>query len=132
MSLETSESLEKTIIQIAKNARRAARTMAAVSSNQKNQALIAIADLIKKNAAAIQAENAKDIDRARTNGLSPAMIDRLIISDKGITDMAEGLLFVAGLTDPVGSLSDASIRPNGLEIAKMRIPLGVKIGRAHV
>jgi glutamate-5-semialdehyde dehydrogenase len=118
-------SLEKTIIQIAQNARRAARTMAAVSSNQKNQALVAIADLIKENAPAIQAQNAKDIDRARTNGLSPAMIDRLTISDQVITSMAEGLLFVAGLTDPVGSLSDASIRPNGLEIAKMRIPLGV-------
>jgi len=125
MSLETSESLEKTIIQIAKNARRAARTMAAVSSNKKNQALIAIADLIKKNAVAIQAENAKDIDRARTNGLSPAMIDRLTISDKVITSMADGLTFVAGLEDPVGALSDSSIRPNGLEIAKMRIPLGV-------
>jgi glutamate-5-semialdehyde dehydrogenase len=118
-------SLEATIIQIAQNARRAARTMAAVSSNQKNQALIAIAKLIKENAPAIQTENAKDIDRARTNGLSPAMIDRLTISDQVITSMAEGLLFVAGLTDPVGSLSDASIRPNGLEIAKMRIPLGV-------
>ena len=99
--------------------------MAAASTNQKNQALVAIANLIKKNAVAIQAANAKDIDRAKTNGLSPAMIDRLTINDKGITSMAEGLLFVAGLTDPVGSLSDASIRPNGLEIAKMRIPLGV-------
>lgn len=118
-------SLETTIIQIARNARQAARAMAAVSTHQKNQALIAIADRIRKNAAAIQAENAKDIERARTNGLSPAMIDRLTISDKVITSMAEGLLFVAGLTDPVGSLSDASIRPNGLEIARMRIPLGV-------
>ncbi len=125
MSLETSASLEKMIVQIAKNARQAARTMAAVSSSQKNQALVTIAGLIKKNAAAIQAENAKDIDLARKNGLSPAMIDRLTISDKVITSMAEGLIFVAGLTDPVGSLSDSSIRPNGLEIAKMRIPLGV-------
>lgn len=118
-------SLETTIIQIAQNARNASRTMAAASTNQKNKALVAIANLIKKNAVAIQAANAKDITHAKTNGLSPAMIDRLVISDKGITDMAEGLLFVAGLTDPVGSLSDASIRPNGLEIAKMRIPLGV-------
>ncbi len=125
MSLETTESLENRIIKIAQNARRAARTMAAVSSSQKNQALVAIAGLIRENAAAIQAENAKDIDRARTNGLSPAMIDRLTISDGVITSMADGLTFVAGLTDPVGSLSDASIRPNGLEIAKMRIPLGV-------
>jgi glutamate-5-semialdehyde dehydrogenase len=125
MSLETRTSLEKTIIEIAQNARHAARTMAATSSNQKNQALVAIAGLIRKNAGAIQAENGKDIDRARTNGLSPAMIDRLTISDKVIAGMADGLTFVAGLADPVGTLSDASIRPNGLEIAKMRIPLGV-------
>jgi glutamate-5-semialdehyde dehydrogenase len=125
MSLENDISLEKTIVQIAKNARQAARTMAATSSSQKNKALVAIAGLIRKNAAAIQAENAKDIDRARTNGLSPAMIDRLTISDTVIAGMADGLTFVAGLEDPVGTLSDASIRPNGLEIAKMRIPLGV-------
>jgi glutamate-5-semialdehyde dehydrogenase len=125
MSLENNTSLEKTIVQIAKNARQAARTMAATSSSQKNKALVAIAGLIRQNAAAIQAENAKDIDRARTNGLSPAMIDRLTISDTVIAGMADGLTFVAGLEDPVGTLSDASIRPNGLEIAKMRIPLGV-------
>jgi glutamate-5-semialdehyde dehydrogenase len=125
MSLDTTESLENKIIKIAQNARHAARTMATVSTGQKNQALVAIAGLIRKNAAAIQTENAKDIDRARTNGLSPAMIDRLTISDKVIAGMADGLTFVAGLADPVGTLSDASIRPNGLEIAKMRIPLGV-------
>ncbi len=118
-------SLETTIIQIAQDARKAARTMAAVSSNQKNQALTAIAGLIRKNAAAIQAENTKDIEIAKTNGLTPAMIDRLTITDGVIDSMAHGLLFVAGLEDPVGSLSDSSIRPNGLEIAKMRIPLGV-------
>ncbi len=99
--------------------------MAAVSSNQKNKALLTIAEIIKKNAPSIQAENAKDIEIAKTNGLTPAMIDRLTITDKVIDSMAHGLSFVAGLEDPVGSLSDSSIRPNGLEIAKMRIPLGV-------
>ncbi len=117
--------METTIIQIAQDARKAARTMAAVSSNQKNQALVTIAGLIKKKGPAIQAENKKDIEQAIKNGLTPAMIDRLTITDAGIEGMAEGLLFVAGLEDPVGSLSDSSIRPNKLEIAKMRIPLGV-------
>ncbi|MCP4719700.1 MAG: gamma-glutamyl-phosphate reductase, partial [Desulfobacteraceae bacterium] len=117
MSLETSESLETIIIQIAENARKAARTMAAVSSNQKNKALVTIAGLIKKNAPAIQAENAKDIEQAKKNGLTPAMIDRLTITDNVIESMAQGLIFVAGLEDPVGSLSDSSIRPNKLEIA---------------
>jgi glutamate-5-semialdehyde dehydrogenase len=125
MSLETTGSLEDRIIEIAQNARKAARIMAAVSTRQKNQALAAIARRIKENAAAIQTENAKDIERARKNGLSPAMIDRLTINDTVITSMADGLTFVAGLADPVGSLSDSSIRPNGLEIARMRIPLGV-------
>ena len=82
-------SLETTIIQIAQNARNASRTMAAASTNQKNKALVAIANLIKKNAVAIQAANAKDITHAKTNGLSPAMIDRLVISDKGITRSEE-------------------------------------------
>jgi len=125
MSLETSESLETIIIQIAENARKASRTMAAASSNQKNKTLVTIAELIKKNAPGIQAENAKDIEQAKKNGLTPAMIDRLTITDNVIESMAQGLIFVAGLEDPVGSLSDSSIRPNGLEIAKMRIPLGV-------
>jgi glutamate-5-semialdehyde dehydrogenase len=123
-SLEN-QPLETTIIQIAKNARKASRTMAVIGSNQKNQALLTIADLIRKNAPSIQAENAKDIEQARKKGLTPAMIDRLTITDKVIEGMAEGLIFVAGLEDPVGSLSDSTIRPNGLEIAKMRIPLGV-------
>jgi glutamate-5-semialdehyde dehydrogenase len=118
-------SLETTIIEIAQNARKAARVMAAVSSNRKNQALVTIAGLIKENYAAIQAANALDIERAKANGLAPAMIDRLTITRGVIDGMADGLLFVAGLTDPVGSLSDSEIRPNGLEIAKMRIPLGV-------
>ena len=125
MSLKTTAPLETCIVQIAQDARKAARTMAAVSSNRKNQALAAMAGLIRKKAAAIQAANAKDIEHAKANRLSPAMVDRLTITGKGIDAMADGLLFVAGLTDPVGSLSDAAVRPNGLEIARMRIPLGV-------
>ena len=118
-------SLETIIIQIAQNAKKAARTMAALSSSQKNQALFTIAGLIQQNAASIQEENKKDIKQAEENGLSPAMIDRLTITQGVIDSMAEGLSFVANLEDPVGSLSDSSIRPNGLEVAKMRIPLGV-------
>ncbi len=118
-------SLETSIIKIAQNARKTARTMAAISSNQKNQALINIAGLIQQNAAIIQKENKKDIEQAEKNKLSPAMIDRLTITQGIIDSMAEGLSFVANLEDPVGSLSDSSIRPNGLEVAKMRIPLGV-------
>ena len=99
--------------------------MAGVSRARKDEALKAIAALIRAKAAEIQAENAKDVEAGKTNGLSPAMVDRLTITDKVIESMAGGLEFVAGLEDPVGSLSDSAIRPNGLEMAKMRIPLGV-------
>ncbi|WDP92027.1 MAG: glutamate-5-semialdehyde dehydrogenase [Desulfobacter sp.] len=118
-------SLENQIIDIAKSARAAARIMATLSSEKKNTALNAIADLLLKNKESIQGENAKDVVAGRENGLSAAMVDRLTITDKVLEGMAEGLRFVAGLDDPVGSLSDSAIRPNGLEMAKMRIPLGV-------
>jgi len=118
-------SLENQIIQIAKSARAASRITAALSSARKNTALNTIADLLIKNRETIQAENKKDVDAGRESGLSPAMIDRLTITDKVLSGMAEGLRFVAGLDDPVGSLTDSAIRPNGLEMAKMRIPLGV-------
>ncbi len=118
-------SLETQIIDIAKQARAAARIMATLSAAQKNNALFAIARQLKADKEVIQAENAKDVEKARVNGLSNAMIDRLTITDKVLNSMVEGLEYVAGLQDPVGTLSDSSIRPNGLEMARMRIPLGV-------
>ncbi len=118
-------SLENQIIEIAKQARAAARIMAALPAEQKNKALFAIARQLETDKDLIQAENAKDVAAARENGLSDAMIDRLTITDKVLTGMVEGLEYVAGLEDPVGTLSDSSIRPNGIEMARMRIPLGV-------
>ncbi|MCW8801252.1 MAG: glutamate-5-semialdehyde dehydrogenase [Desulfobacter sp.] len=118
-------SLENQIIEIAKQARAAARIMAALPAEQKNRALFAIARQLEKDKDVIQAENAKDVAAARENGLSDAMIDRLTITDKVLNGMVEGLEYVAGLEDPVGTLSDSSIRPNGIEMARMRIPLGV-------
>nr|WP_320017132.1 glutamate-5-semialdehyde dehydrogenase [uncultured Desulfobacter sp.] len=118
-------SLENQIIEIAKQARAAARIMAALPAEQKNRALFAIARQLEKDKDVIQAENAKDVAAARENGLSDAMIDRLTITDNVLDGMVEGLEYVAGLEDPVGTLSDSSIRPNGIEMARMRIPLGV-------
>ncbi|MFO7988480.1 MAG: glutamate-5-semialdehyde dehydrogenase [Desulfotignum sp.] len=113
------------IVDIATAAGNAAKIMAAVPRKQKDAALTAMAGRLKKNTDVIRKENAKDVAAARKNGLSFAMIDRLTITDTTITAMAEGLTYVAGLDDPVGTLSDSSIRPNGLETARMRIPLGV-------
>ncbi|PIE62695.1 MAG: glutamate-5-semialdehyde dehydrogenase [Desulfobacter postgatei] len=118
-------SLENQIIEIAKQARAAARMMATLPATQKNSALFAIARQLEQDKEIIQAENAKDVAAARKNGLSDAMIDRLTITDKVLDGMVEGLEYVAGLEDPVGTLSDSTIRPNGLEMARMRIPLGV-------
>jgi len=118
-------SIETQIIEIAAAAKAASGIMAAVPRKQKDTALMIMADLLETRAEQIKSENQKDVAAARENGLSPAMIDRLTITDKTIAAMAEGLKFMAGLDDPVGTLSDSSIRPNGLEIARMRIPLGV-------
>jgi glutamate-5-semialdehyde dehydrogenase len=117
--------IETQIVDIATAAGNAAKIMAAVPRKQKDAALTAMAGRLKKNTDTIRKENAKDVAAARENGLSSAMIDRLTITDTTITAMAEGLTYVAGLDDPVGTLSDSSIRPNGLETARMRIPLGV-------
>jgi glutamate-5-semialdehyde dehydrogenase len=118
-------SIETQIIEIAAAAKAASGIMAAVPRKQKDTALMIMADLLETRAEQIKSENQKDVAAARENGLSSAMIDRLTITDKTIAAMADGLKFVAGLDDPVGTLSDSSIRPNGLEIARMRIPLGV-------
>jgi glutamate-5-semialdehyde dehydrogenase len=118
-------SLDTQITDLAKNARAAARITATLSAEQKNQALMAIAAGLEAAKTDIQAENKKDSDAAEKAGLSPAMIDRLTITDKVLTGMADGLVYLAGLNDPVGTLSDSAIRPNGLEMARMRIPLGV-------
>ena len=117
--------LETDIVTIAQNARAAGRIMAAVSTDRKNRALHEMAAALRTQKGAIQKENQKDLENGRSAGLSAAMLDRLTITDAGIESMAEGLEFVAGLNDPVGTLSDSEIRPNGLEVAKMRIPLGV-------
>lgn len=115
------DSIEK----MAKAAREASRKMAACPGSVKNAALGSIAKKLKAQADKIKAENARDVTAARESGLSSAMIDRLTVSDKVIASMIEGLGEVAALADPIGSLTETVVRPNGLEVARMRIPLGV-------
>jgi len=117
--------IEQTITSMAKAARLAARAIGCSSAPQKNAALERMADGILRGADVIQEENRKDIEAAHAAGLSAAMIDRLAIKDATLTAMAQGLREVAQLPDPVGSLGPAWIRPNGLQVARMRIPLGV-------
>jgi glutamate-5-semialdehyde dehydrogenase len=117
--------IEETIARMAKAARQASQAMTRVTSGQKNQALQAMADEIVRQADAIRAENQRDVQAARSAGLAPALIDRLTIAETTIAAMACGLREVAELPDPVGSLGPGRVRPNGLEIARMRIALGV-------
>lgn len=117
--------IEATIIDMAKRSRSAATLMARCPTGQKNDCLISMARQLEKDAARIKQENEKDLQKAEQDGLSSAMIDRLTVNDKTIESMATGLLEVAGLEDPVGTKSATWRRPNGLEVARMRIPLGV-------
>jgi len=117
--------VESVIIEMAKAARTASAEMARCPSTLKNDVLIKLADRLETQAANLKRENAKDIQLACEKGLSAAMTDRLTLNDAVIKAMAAGLREVALLNDPVGSMSQSVIRPNGLEVARMRIPLGV-------
>jgi glutamate-5-semialdehyde dehydrogenase len=117
--------IEATISTMARNARTAAGLMAKSSTDKKNAGLRNIARQLEKDAARIKQENQKDVDLAVKNGLSTAMIDRLTIKDATLQSMITGLMEVAGLNDPVGARTATWRRPNGLEVARMRIPLGV-------
>lgn len=106
-------------------ARKASRLMASASTNQKNIALNAIAKAILREKAALLAANKLDLDAARANGLEPAMLDRLTITEKSINSMAEGLTQIASLADPIGEMNNFKYRPSGIQIGQMRVPLGV-------
>ena len=118
-------SVEETIVEMATAARAAAADMARCTTLKKNELLRNMADKIQADAASIKKENAKDLEFARKQGLSDAMIDRLTIKDATIEAMATGLQEVTQLPDPVGAMSRTRLLPNGLQVARMRIPLGV-------
>ncbi|OQX26548.1 MAG: glutamate-5-semialdehyde dehydrogenase [Desulfobacteraceae bacterium IS3] len=118
-------SVETTIIEMAKAAKAASRQMALCPSARKDEVLLRIADAIVKQSAHIRTENEKDLVSAKEQGLSDAMIDRLTVKDSTIISMSDGLREVAQLADPVGSVTRSWKRPNGLEVSRMRIPLGV-------
>lgn len=111
--------------QLGQNARAAAAAMSRAESSSKNQALLAIADAIDAGADRLKSENQKDLQAGRENGLDSAMLDRLELNDARIAGMSEGLRQIAALPDPVGEISDMAYRPSGIQIGKMRVPLGV-------
>ncbi len=125
MTTETNTALDQAIRQLAKDARTASRGMARASTEQKDNALLTLARLIREQAPALRAANELDLAAARNSGLEAAMLDRLTLSDKGIESMAEGVEQIATLPDPVGSITDMNTRPSGIQVGKMRVPLGV-------
>lgn len=110
---------------LGQQAKQAARVLAAANTGQKNDALVAIAGAIESNAAELKAANQLDLDAGIARGLEAALLDRLALTDGVIAGMAEGLRQIAALQDPVGEISDMSYRPSGIQVGKMRVPLGV-------
>lgn len=110
---------------LAADAKAAFYILSRAPTAQKNQALLRLAELLDEHRRAILAANAEDMKRATQKGLDAALLDRLQLNDKLIDGMREGLFQVAALPDPVGEMDEFRNRPNGLQIGKMRVPLGV-------
>ena len=110
---------------VGRAARAASRLIAQADTATKNRALQSIATALHEQTALLLTANALDVAAAVANGLDSASIDRLSLSEKNIASMAEGLLQIAQLPDPVGEISEMSYRPSGIQVGKMRVPLGV-------
>ncbi|MEJ2564404.1 MAG: glutamate-5-semialdehyde dehydrogenase [Gammaproteobacteria bacterium] len=110
---------------VGQRARAAARHMARAETAAKNDALLAIAALIDERASQLVEVNEADLQAARKLGLDEALLDRLSLNPNGVAAMAEGLRQIAALPDPVGGVSDLNYRPSGIQVGRMRVPLGV-------
>lgn len=117
--------IHQLMVELAAKAKDAARKLASLDTETKDRALLGLADALLENRDKIQAENKKDVEAGIENGLSSAMIDRLTLSDKVIDSMVQGLKEVAALPDPVGEVTGMTYRPGGLQVGRIRIPLGV-------
>jgi len=117
--------IKEEVLKICKNAKKASMILASLSSEEKNNALFEMAKKIEKNAERIKEENRKDVEKAKKEGLSSALIDRLTLNDKRIASLSKSLKDVASLEDPVGEIEKMWKRPNGLIIGRMVVPIGV-------
>ena len=111
--------------ELARRAKQASRGLATASTSTKNAALLAAADALENNTESILVANAQDVSNAEGAGIAPGLVDRLRLDDGRISAMAGGLRQVATLPDPVGEVLDGWVRPNGLRISRVRVPLGV-------
>ncbi len=119
------ENIRQYMQQIGQAARAASRFMAQADTAAKNRALLAIADAILRDSAILISANAGDVAAAKANGLDAASVDRLTLTEKTVHSMAEGLRQIAQLPDLIGAISELSYRPSGIQVGKMRVPLGV-------
>lgn len=106
-------------------AKEAALKLGNLGTSEKNKALCSIAEALRKNALYIIAENSKDMEAGREKGITKSLLDRLALTEARIDDMAKGLEIIARLDDPIGEVMHTVKRPNGLNIGKIRVPLGV-------
>lgn len=113
------------LTELGKKAKDASRIMARLGQDKKNEALLKVADALIANAESIIKGNDTDMDNAMANGMSEALLDRLKLTEKRLTDMAEGIRQVVSLEDPVGEVISMKERPNGLLIGQKRVPMGV-------
>jgi glutamate-5-semialdehyde dehydrogenase len=113
------------MLKIGKSARQAGRILSVAPTEQKNKALLLMADALLERADYLKTQNKKDLTQGKKNGLSAAMLDRLAITDSVINSMVEGLRQVAGLNDPIGEITDMRFLPSGIQLGKMRVALGV-------
>lgn len=119
------QTIQEYVRHTASAAKQAFYELAAASAAQKNSTLLRLAELLKHHQEAVIAANAQDMERAEAKGLDSALLDRLKLNARTIDGMCEGLHQIAALPDPVGEMDEFRIRPNGLQIGKMRVPLGL-------
>jgi glutamate-5-semialdehyde dehydrogenase len=119
------EQIDQNILTLGQNARRASRQLAAAADSTKRDALRKLAAAIRAGREALLTANAADITAAESAGLDRPLIERLKLNDKRIAAMADGVEQIAAQTDPVGQIIEGYVRPNGLRISKLRVPLGV-------
>src|SRR6185436_19523181 len=110
---------------VGRAARAASREMARAETKAKNDALLGMAQAVERDIARLLDANRKDVEAARAKGLDAAMVDRLTLTPKSVASIAEGLRQSAALPDPVGEISDMRYRPSGIQVGRMRVPLGV-------
>lgn len=118
-------SVKEYMATLGRNARMASREMMAASTASKNEALLAIARAINDSRDLITIENTRDLENGRANGLEPALLDRLELTPARIDSMIEGLQQIVALDDPCNEITDLKHRPSGIQVGKMRVPLGV-------